>query len=202
MTEWYDKNYYSPYPSFRECEQMAIDGGISINQVKQWFVNVRRRTQNKNRITRDNRTTDDYKINSFLSNNFYLDASANQTNETLNQNLNQPIKQQLDTTAMYESSGCYPCLSASYQSQYQIPLPTTFPNYYTPNNTTSSVFSNSTLNYTPFNSNYKSTSPVYSPYNYYKTTSFNNSYTINSPNSSLDYSNTSSSRLDYADGHF
>jgi hypothetical protein len=202
MTVWYDENYNSPYPSFRECEQMAIDGGISINQVKQWFVNVRRRTQNKNRITRDNRTTETYKINSLSSICFNTDALANQTNETPTQYLNQPINQQLPTKATYESSICYPFLSASYQSHYQIPPLTSasYPNYYTINNTISPVFSNST--YTPFNSNCKSTSPIYSPYNYYNTSSFNNSYTINSPNNSLDYSNMSSSRLDYADSHF
>lgn len=47
MTIWYDKHYVDPYPSFRDCEIMANNGGISVNQVKQWFVNIRRRTQNQ-----------------------------------------------------------------------------------------------------------------------------------------------------------
>ena len=53
MTEWYDKHYEHPYPSYREFELLAERGLITVNQVKQWFVNVRRRTQNAFRKKRD-----------------------------------------------------------------------------------------------------------------------------------------------------
>ena len=52
MTQWYAKHYSNPYPSFRDCELMANQGQITLNQVKQWFVNVRRRTQNEFRKKR------------------------------------------------------------------------------------------------------------------------------------------------------
>lgn len=52
MTQWYDRNYSNPYPTFRDCEVLAQNGGITIEQVKQWFVNVRRRTQNQFRKQR------------------------------------------------------------------------------------------------------------------------------------------------------
>lgn len=57
MTEWYDRHYSNPYPTYRDCEMLAQQGNITINQVKQWFVNVRRRTQNQFRKTRDTRCT-------------------------------------------------------------------------------------------------------------------------------------------------
>jgi hypothetical protein len=53
MTSWYDLHYSNPYPTFRECEQLAQTGGITTNQVKQWFVNVRRRTHNQFRKRRE-----------------------------------------------------------------------------------------------------------------------------------------------------
>lgn len=53
MTEWYDKHYEHPYPTYREFELLAERGLITVNQVKQWFVNVRRRTQNAFRKKRD-----------------------------------------------------------------------------------------------------------------------------------------------------
>ena len=52
MTAWYDKHYSNPYPSFRDTEQLARDGCITVGQVKQWFVNVRRRTHNQFRMKR------------------------------------------------------------------------------------------------------------------------------------------------------
>jgi len=52
MTQWYDRNYSNPYPTFRDCEILASNGNITIEQVKQWFVNVRRRTQNQFRKQR------------------------------------------------------------------------------------------------------------------------------------------------------
>jgi hypothetical protein len=53
MTVWYDRNYSHPYPQYRELEQMAHAGSITINQVKQWFVNIRRRTENQYRKKRE-----------------------------------------------------------------------------------------------------------------------------------------------------
>ncbi|CAF0864362.1 unnamed protein product [Brachionus calyciflorus] len=57
MTEWYDRHYSNPYPTYRDCEMLAQMGGITVSQVKQWFVNVRRRTQNQFRKIRDTRNT-------------------------------------------------------------------------------------------------------------------------------------------------
>lgn len=57
MTAWYDQHYIDPYPSYRDYEQMAKLGNITVTQVKQWFINVRRRTHNqfrKKRATRQN----------------------------------------------------------------------------------------------------------------------------------------------------
>jgi hypothetical protein len=56
MTEWYDQHYTNPYPSFKDCEDLALAGKVSVNQVKQWFVNVRRRTHNQFRKRRTNTT--------------------------------------------------------------------------------------------------------------------------------------------------
>ena len=53
MTNWYDKHYTNPYPTFRDCEIMAGAGNITVNQVKQWFVNIRRRTGNQFRRKRN-----------------------------------------------------------------------------------------------------------------------------------------------------
>ncbi len=53
MNNWYEKNYTNPYPNYREFEMLATMGQITINQVKQWFVNVRRRTKNEFRRKRD-----------------------------------------------------------------------------------------------------------------------------------------------------
>jgi hypothetical protein len=56
MTKWYDEHYTNPYPTYRDCEMLAEAGMVSINQVKQWFVNIRRRTQNEFRRKRTART--------------------------------------------------------------------------------------------------------------------------------------------------
>lgn len=52
MNDWYNKHYANPYPTYREFEKMAREGSISVSQVKQWFVNVRRRTKNEYRKRR------------------------------------------------------------------------------------------------------------------------------------------------------
>jgi len=52
MNSWYEKHYSNPYPTYREFEMLANMAGITVNQVKQWLVNVRRRTKNEFRRTR------------------------------------------------------------------------------------------------------------------------------------------------------
>jgi hypothetical protein len=56
MTKWYEEHYTNPYPMLKECEELAELGNVTVSQVKQWFVNVRRRTHNqyrKRRATND-----------------------------------------------------------------------------------------------------------------------------------------------------
>ncbi len=68
MTDWYDKHYSNPYPSYREFEILAKQGQITITQVKQWFVNVRRRYRNKNKTSDSNdmssqkKTSQEYRV--------------------------------------------------------------------------------------------------------------------------------------------
>lgn len=62
MTEWYERNYTNPYPTYREFEMLAASGSISIAQCKQWFVNVRRRTHNQFRKKRDLSFCDKHRI--------------------------------------------------------------------------------------------------------------------------------------------
>ena len=85
MTNWYDLNYTNPYPTFPEIEYMATQGQITINQVKQWFVNIRRRTQNEYRKKRTNlkKTKQSNDSSSFSSTNtfettFELEFNPNQ----------------------------------------------------------------------------------------------------------------------------
>jgi hypothetical protein len=52
MKRWYDEHYSNPYPTYRDCEMLAEAGNITVNQVKQWFVNVRRRSHNEFRRRR------------------------------------------------------------------------------------------------------------------------------------------------------
>jgi len=191
MTQWYDKNYNSPYPSFRECEQMAIDGCISINQVKQWFVNVRRRTQNKNRITR----TTGRQVNHLIKSenlNFYQDISPTHNSRHSNEYKNQEAN-----SSFYPSSpNFYPTFQPSeYQPQYQLPSSSpSYPNYYTPNYTLSPVFTNYTINYMPLSSPSSFTYPTQSSYNHGSFNRSADSYLADSQDNSLDYSATGSPR--------
>lgn len=43
MTNWFERNREHPYPSYDTAEVMAKAGGISVEQVKKWFANKRRR---------------------------------------------------------------------------------------------------------------------------------------------------------------
>ena len=63
MITWYERNYTNPYPEYRDLELMAKSGSITIPQVKQWFVNIRRRTANEFRKTRVIRN---YKADNFM----------------------------------------------------------------------------------------------------------------------------------------
>jgi len=43
MWRWYRQNIHRPYPSPAVKHRLADDGGITVNQVTHWFVNIRRR---------------------------------------------------------------------------------------------------------------------------------------------------------------
>ncbi len=46
MQTWYDRNSEHPYPSYDTSEVMAKAGGGTIEQVKKWFANRRKRSNN------------------------------------------------------------------------------------------------------------------------------------------------------------
>lgn len=46
MTSWYQRNEEHPYPSYETSEVMAKAGNITVEQVKKWFANRRRRAGN------------------------------------------------------------------------------------------------------------------------------------------------------------
>lgn len=46
MTAWYNNNSEHPYPSYDAAQIMASAGNITVDQVKKWFANRRRRTNN------------------------------------------------------------------------------------------------------------------------------------------------------------
>ena len=46
MTKWYDQNLAHPYPSREASEVMAVAGGLSVEQVRKWFCNKRKRAGN------------------------------------------------------------------------------------------------------------------------------------------------------------
>ncbi|BFZ07528.1 hypothetical protein BsWGS_10567 [Bradybaena similaris] len=46
MTQWFEDHIDNPYPSKSDKEKMAVQGGITENQVKSWFANKRNRTNN------------------------------------------------------------------------------------------------------------------------------------------------------------
>ena len=51
MTAWYDQHMEHPYPSYAACEVMANSGKITVEQVKKWFANRRRRENNTKTLT-------------------------------------------------------------------------------------------------------------------------------------------------------
>lgn len=46
MTNWYERNKEHPYPSYETAEVMATAGNVTVEQVKKWFANRRRRAGN------------------------------------------------------------------------------------------------------------------------------------------------------------
>ncbi len=86
MTAWYDQHYIDPYPSYRDYEQMAKHGNITIAQVKQWFINVRRRTHNQFRKKRAPNTISDQShdaINTLINESILnVSAASNSSNES------------------------------------------------------------------------------------------------------------------------
>lgn len=51
MTNWYNHHAEHPYPSYDAAEVMAKAGSISVEQVKKWFANKRRRAGNTKTLT-------------------------------------------------------------------------------------------------------------------------------------------------------
>lgn len=51
MEDWYQKNVDHPYPDTITVELIAIQGGISAEQVKKWFGNKRNRSNNTRTLT-------------------------------------------------------------------------------------------------------------------------------------------------------
>ncbi len=105
MTEWYDRNYTNPYPSYREFELMASQGGITTNQVKQWFVNTRRRT--KNEFRRQNMTYRNKKRSVEFSYQLVEDIVVNQSmkiQQTSSPNINNTQHQYFQPTENYNCS--------------------------------------------------------------------------------------------------
>ena len=51
MVNWYERNKSHPYPSSDTCTVMAKSGGITVEQVKKWFANKRRRNNNTKSVS-------------------------------------------------------------------------------------------------------------------------------------------------------
>ncbi|CAK4706212.1 hypothetical protein AeMF1_009621 [Aphanomyces euteiches] len=41
LREWFDAHFHHPYPSEEEKERLRHDGGITLDQVNNWFINTR-----------------------------------------------------------------------------------------------------------------------------------------------------------------
>ena len=171
MTEWYDQHYTNPYPSFKDCEDLASAGKVSINQVKQWFVNVRRRTQNKYRKRRTNTTNK--KIRTDDSNQEVLKSLSSVSSDDSGISNSKEI---IDQSILNKSTSPY---TVSNQKCYAMPNYSNH-NYnnqnYTPNN---SQF---------YNQSYDSPKLQYSNYNY-TSTPVVNSYNTNQQQMYANYEN-------------
>ena len=51
MSSWYERNQEHPYPGYETCEVMAKAGNLTVEQVKKWFSNHRRRQGNTKTLT-------------------------------------------------------------------------------------------------------------------------------------------------------
>ena len=165
MTKWYDQNYASPYPTYRDIEHMANTGCISIAQVKQWFVNVRRRTQNKYRNTRERRTVSAQK-----------EPATKQSRPIEPIQVHQPFQ---ESSYFYYDQAPTPYAQAegiqSPATSIQSPIsivnssPVSYQQYQYPLTTTSSCYYNSNSSYAP--------SPLISNHNASYSSSLNSSLT-------------------------
>ena len=83
MTRWYEQHYTNPYPMLKECEELAELGKVTVSQVKQWFVNVRRRTHNqyrKRRATNDKTIKESFSVSKL--NDCSISCTESQTNDS------------------------------------------------------------------------------------------------------------------------
>ena len=174
MTQWYDKNYIDPYPTFRDCEILASNGNITIEQVKQWFVNVRRRTQNQFRKQRASynskrKITESCENEQEIEPGEVLRPKANKQKIEINQDIN-PI-----------SSACAPLYpTTNYSTNY---------NFY--NNLQRNQYFDNSGHFVP---------SLNSSYDFNITNNSNNSFDFTSPNTSFtnNYSNVQYNNNNFA----
>jgi hypothetical protein len=130
MTKWYEDHYTNPYPTYRECEILAEAGMVSINQVKQWFVNVRRRSQNEFRRKRAAKTSRSTKRDCDSSSKSSSDDSSilneiNILSEQLNaiQNENRAMKNIVAPiqSSSYVNQNASAYLNANYYNNFYNP---------------------------------------------------------------------------------
>ena len=151
MTQWYEKNYTSPYPSYRDCEQMASSGAISIAQVKQWFVNIRRRTQNKfrnkqERLTKtpSNPSAQLHSVQgSYSSPNQSIEYPYSQISTQMDSNKYENLVSSNESNIAYFQSPICHVVPIPYYNTYQYQYPALVPYYSNSNYTSSPLFSNS-----------------------------------------------------------
>jgi hypothetical protein len=43
LKQWFSENSMKPYPSDEQKEHLASKAGITVNQVTNWFINMRKR---------------------------------------------------------------------------------------------------------------------------------------------------------------
>lgn len=169
MTEWYDRHYANPYPTYRDCEMLATKGNISINQVKQWFVNVRRRTQNQFRKTRDTRCTK----RKNQTENTNIEKKVKIENAEINQSVNFYQSYSLDSSTSDYSTISQSNSPTTYRFNYSTSYSSNQNSLNLSNTNISPVISSSPINQNDF-SQYSSTSNKASDFN-----AFSNYYSNN-----------------------
>lgn len=169
MHNWYLNNYSNPYPSFRDCEHLAQCGNITVNQVKQWFVNIRRRTHNEFRKRRALKSNNKENQNVSIE----YDPIINNKTDQLTSNNNILNYQPYNPYMEYNASSAYSNTSnlsissttnnsSGYVSHYQSP--------------SVSYSVQSTLHSTPNNSSSKPNNQVDSTYNYWNDSMYHHNY--------------------------